>query len=90
MKRIFKYPLEIEDVQIVTMPRAAKLLTAQVQGGICVLWALVETNNVFVSRKIRIFGTGHPADAASAETYVATCQDGLGLVWHVFDGGEGA
>ena len=36
--RIYKYQLEITDEQHVAMPRGAKLLSVQVQRGVCGRW----------------------------------------------------
>ena len=84
MRTIWKFPLEVEDVQHVFMPAGAEILTVQVQSGLCVMWAICDPGAHQVRRLIRIAGTGHPAPEGK---YIGTCQDGLGLVWHVFDGG---
>ena len=91
MSTIWKFPLEIEDVQLVKMPHHARILSAQMQAGTVTLWALVSPLNQHVNREIRILGTGHPADAVVASPalpFIGTVQDRHGLVWHIFDGGE--
>lgn len=87
-KRVWKYPLPIDDEVSVEMPEGACPLTVQVQGGRPTLWALVDPDAVPTTRRFRIAGTGHPI-GADVGAHVGTFQlaDG-GLVFHVFDGGE--
>lgn len=86
MKRIYKYQLSITRVQEVVMPTGAKLLTAQMQGGMICVWAMVREGAELVKRRFSIVGTGHQSDL-SEKNYVGTVQDD-GFVWHVFDDGE--
>jgi len=60
MKRIFKYPLDVVDFQVVNMPKDAELLDVQVQNNGLQLWALVEPSAEKVDRVIAIVGTGNP------------------------------
>ncbi len=85
---IWKYHLG-PALNIVAMPAGARLLTAQVQRGALVLWALVDPGMRARSRQVYVAPTGEvPARLATA-TYVATVQVHSGdLVWHIFDGGE--
>lgn len=86
MRSIFKFPIETADAQEVAMPKGASILCVQVQRGVPCLWALVDTAQPIVPRKVFVVGTGHliPADA---ELYVGTYQlnDGA-FVGHVFEG----
>ena len=87
--RIYKYPLEITDEQHVAMPRGAKLLSVQVQRGVCCLWALVNekfSKDLDYARAIHIVGTGNPTDITD-EPFIGMVQMGQ-FMWHVFDGGE--
>lgn len=86
MITIFKYPIGIEDMLRVRMPQGAKLLTVQIQPrvGVC-LWAEVDTDKPMVDRMIATYGTGDPCHGGK---YVATYQF-EGLVFHVYDKGEG-
>lgn len=81
---IYKYQLEITDVQNVVMPKDAKILSVQVQLGALCLWAAVETSNKPKSRNIWIYGTGNPALGVMNKRHIGTVQDGP-LVWHVFE-----
>lgn len=95
MKTIWKFPLEVTDVQSVAMPQGAQVLTAQLQGpsyearatdsSLC-LWALVDPDAPKTVRLLHIFGTGHPVYNADSLRYISTFQlDGGALVFHVFE-----
>lgn len=85
MNAIWKYPLNIADVQIVEMPLNAEILCVQMQGTSPCLWALVNPEDELAFRKIEIFGTGHSMLEANRK-YIGTVQSHSGaLVWHVFE-----
>lgn len=90
---IWKFELDVTDVQRVRMPAGARLLTAQGQPvmhqTLPMLWALVDPSQPTVERLIALVGTGHPAPDIDDDgsVYVGTAICGL-FVWHVFDGGE--
>lgn len=72
MKRVWKYPIPIQDYVLVPLPKGAKILCAKVQKGGLNLWALVdseepETEDV----TIRIAGTDHPIEEPNLE-YIDT------------------
>lgn len=86
---IFKYPLKIEEEQIVNMPHDAKILSLQIQGGSPVMWAMVDDLKREASFKIRMTGTGWPADEdLIAEQFIGTVQADNGMVWHYFNLGR--
>ena len=84
--RIWKYKLEVVDVQEIELPLGAEILTAQTQYSDLNIWVKVdekETQKEVI--KIAIYGTGNqmPLDCGK---YIATVQlCGGGLVFHVFD-----
>lgn len=81
---IWKYVLEIKDVQQISMPESAKLLTVQVQNNALCLWALVDKAKPMVEKMIKIYGTGNEIPFFTrAKDYIGTVQMGQ-LVWHVF------
>jgi hypothetical protein len=89
-KAIWKFPLEVTDVQTVTMPFGSTLLCVQTQREVPCIWALVDADahpsELREARRIRIIGTGHTFhDSAEFGVYVGTFQlrDGA-LVFHVF------
>lgn len=57
---IYKYPLQEFSIggQFVSMPQGARLLTAQLQDDVLVIWAVVVQENIQVHRKIVLVGTG--------------------------------
>jgi hypothetical protein len=90
MKKIYKYSLEVEDIQRILLPIDAKILTVQVQNEKPCLWALVDPENNTEARIIEIFGTGNLvsdyADISIEHIYIATFQLYEGkLVFHVFE-----
>ena len=84
MKKIWKFTLT-QPLNAISMPKGARLLDAQMQGNVLVLWALVDPDAEKVIRDILLCGTGNTIHEAFA--YVATVQVPP-FVWHVFDGGE--
>lgn len=86
MRTVYKYPLEIADVQTVHMPRRAVILTVQNQGGKLCLWAELDNQEKVCERTIEIFGTGHQISAVDNRVYIGTAQQLNGaLVWHVYE-----
>jgi hypothetical protein len=83
MKKVFKYKLELTDLQAVEMPKTTVILSAQVQHGIICLWAIVDPAEPTDLRKIVICGTGHPINFTNLR-FIDTVQE-ASLVWHVFE-----
>jgi len=90
MKTIWKFPLSSDDETSVKMPKGAKILDVQVQRGIAVLWALVDTTAPSTRRRLMVKGTGNDCgDVPYHGEHVGTYQLlGGALVFHVFDLGE--
>lgn len=85
--RIWKYKLKVTDQQEVHIPIGAKLLSVQMQGEHCCLWALCDEAAAAEGRIIAIYGTGHPQPDHPGE-YISTFQmAGGNLVFHAFDMG---
>lgn len=85
--RIWKYPLERRDGQIITMPAGSRVLCVHNQFDEPFLWALVDPEAALERRWFLTFGTGHGGVRGQ---YVGTYIDGQGAyVWHVFDATEG-
>jgi hypothetical protein len=94
MRAIYKYELEITDVQEILMLRDAELLHVAMQGEKLCLWAGVNPlhgPDDTEARRFRVAGTGH--GIAEGLTYVGTALDTrhtLGgasatYVWHVLE-----
>lgn len=91
MMTIWKFPVQPSEHYVVEMPRGARLLSVQTQGGEPALWALCNPQSPRVKRSFSVFGTGHDATAVEllGMKYVGTFQIGGGtLVFHLFDQGE--
>lgn len=86
MKKIYKYPLEIQDEQVVLLPTGAEILTVQSILDKAYLYAMVNPtapNDMAVT--IHMFGTGHPVQDSDLLKYIGTFQIyGGHLVLHVF------
>jgi hypothetical protein len=84
MNKIFKYPLQITDTQVITSQHLCPL-SVQFQGETLCLWGVVSTTAVQREYTVLIIGTGNPApDDLDEYMFVGTVQDHRGLVWHVF------
>jgi hypothetical protein len=84
--RIWKFQLEVTDVQEIDMPKGAKILHAGIQGTSGVyLWATVDTEAVTEKRRFRIYGTGNPTNLGKTmHEYIFTVQ-APPFVWHIFE-----
>ena len=87
MKTIYKYPLQVDDVQMVRMPQGATILDVQVQHGQPCVWALVDPARPLQDRVFCMFGTGHEVPTEDVVlVHLSTIQlSGGGLVFHVFE-----
>lgn len=87
MKKIFKYPIEITDAQVLVLPLGAKVLSAIAQGDDIVVYALVEPTVEFKKNvEIRIAGNGHDImfDLQKFKFLNSISTWGGRLIWHVF------
>lgn len=84
--KVYKYTLQVTDIQVLELPTAAKILDIQVQNGEPQLWALVDERHHYTeARTIAIYGTGHPMSENCGE-YIATFQMHNGqAVVHAFE-----
>ena len=85
MRTIWKYELEVNGSQEISLPGGAKILTVQAQKGVPCLWVLVDKNNE-QDKKVWVytFGTGHNI-SDDEYTYIGAYQlHGGDLVFHVF------
>ncbi len=88
MKRIYKYLLEVTDVQKVAMPKGAAVLTVQVQNEHPCIWAEVDPEAPTIKRRFVIYGTGHPMSDDKAYRHVGSFQlHGGRLVFHLYTDG---
>ena len=86
MRRIYKYPLTIDDTQTVMIPDNSTILTVALQYGKPVLWVEVDTEETLRKRIIYTRGTGHDLKDVHG-VYLGTYQKGNGaFVFHVYVG----
>ena len=89
MMTIYKYQIPIQDSIKLTLPKDALILSFQIQNGIPVLWAMVNTEAEREERSFLLFGTGHPIRITEGKhnlQFIGTIQDeNLPLVWHLFE-----
>ncbi len=85
--RIWKWTLQVTDLQQVQMPRGAQVLSVQTQGGAPQLWALVDEKAPAEPRTFATYATGNPMpEVADYGRFVGTYQmHGGALVFHVFE-----
>lgn len=92
MTRVFKYPLQMEQRQLLQMPHLAHLLSVAVIDGMPVLFAQIEEEyqNIPVQRVIRTSRTGERFNAIGC-TFVGTLVfEEQGHTFHVYEQEEGA
>ena len=85
MKKIYKYPIPIEDKITLTLPVNSDILTVQIQKGEPVVYALVGTVlKMERDRKLELYGTG--MEVPENRIYIGTFQMLNGaLVYHLFE-----
>lgn len=82
-KIIYKYLLEITDLQTIELPKSAKYLDIQFMGSQLFLWAMHDTNDKDKRiDEISIIGTGNPFPNRVIEHYKTVQHNGF--VWHIF------
>lgn len=86
MKKIWKFPLEMADEQVIQMPAGSEALCVQMQHDIACLWALVYPGAKLVSRHVFLYGTGWEVpDAITGLNYLGTVQVNEGdEIYHIF------
>jgi hypothetical protein len=82
--RVFKYPLAIEQRELLHLPRDAKIISVVVQNGAPVLYALVDERMPLEQRIIRVVTTGENFGGEDC-VFIGTLQIGEWFVAHVFE-----
>lgn len=81
--RIWKWPLLMSAEQNLALPKGAKYLDVQLQGGVPQIWCMCDPDAPLELRYLAIHGTGNPMPD-NPGTYLATFQTGA-FVWHLFE-----
>lgn len=86
MKKIYKYILAATDVQTISLPENAEILTVQTQNETPCIWVELDPElPSTVTREFRIFSTGHPMIDYNGK-YIGTFQlRGGSLVFHLYE-----
>lgn len=82
-QRIYKYKLKITDIQCVSLPEGAELLSVGNQNGNLCLWARVDPDRPEETLTIEIIGTGNPIPEAKRSFIGTVIIDPF--VWHVYE-----
>lgn len=83
---IWKFELQITDMQELMMPEGAEFLSVANQNGSLCLWATVDPSKEKRHRYIEIIGTGNPMpmDTGVDRKFIGTAVVNP-FVWHVFE-----
>ena len=86
MTQIWKYPIEISDVQHVTMPPGAVDLSVQMQHGRPCIWAEVDSDTTEQElRRFVMYGTGQSMRQDHGR-FIGTFQTNAGaFVFHLYE-----
>lgn len=87
MNSIYKYELEMEDVQILALPPNSSILNVKGIGDKPYLYAVIDLDTEeTVDRTILMFGTGHEIEDNLKAHYIGTFLLYAGAqVYHVFE-----
>lgn len=86
MFSIWKYPLSPREIQDISMPEGAEILTVQNQNENICIWAKVDPNAPKVLRTFAVYGTGWDIVTNASMEYIGTVQLSRGeFVYHVFE-----
>jgi hypothetical protein len=88
---IYKYELRVTDVQIISMPKGARVLHVGNQHEHLCVWAVVDPSQPMIRRGFAVFGTGQlgvPQETDDVKYIGSVQMRGGALVRHVFDVGE--
>lgn len=84
MRTIWKYPLELDALQKIEMPKGAEILSCAEQDGAIVVWAMVSPAADKQTRQFEIFWTGDGVPSLGRRRFLATVTVGR-YVHHVFE-----
>lgn len=84
MQTIYKYPLEMKDRQVLSLPLGFEILHITPQAGYVMLWAKVDTEVDEQDVEFITAFTGHPLPSDAGQHISTYILQGEGLVFHVF------
>lgn len=84
VRMIYKYPLELKELQILDMYEQSEIIGVQIQDNEIVMWALVDNEKDMIECAIKLYGTGHTIrDNINDLSFIGTVQLNS-YVWHLF------
>ncbi len=83
MRTVWKFPIEITDVQEIEIPKGAKIIFVGAQRGFypCI-WAEVDSDNKKEKIPIYVVGTGNPIPKKAVTHIGSFFQESF--VWHIY------
>jgi hypothetical protein len=88
MNTVYKWPLDLTDVQEVAIPEGTRCLHVGEQNGVLTLWGWCDSDEPLRDRRIAVVGTGNPAPSSREANHLGTVVMPNGFVWHVFEAVE--
>lgn len=82
--RIYKYTLDYEVVQKISLPVGYRILKLSIQNDNIVFWALINPDNQKIDVKFYLYGTGWDIKNLNKKEYVGTVEAKHELIWHIF------
>jgi len=82
---IWKWRLEITDIQEIAMPEGTEIIAVAEQQGELMMWGICNISAPNQTRVFAVVGAGNPAPDLSDSRHVGTVVMSYGLVWHVFE-----
>lgn len=82
---IWKFILQLTDVQTLWVPEGTVFFHAAEQMGNLTLWGWVDSENPSEERTIAVVGTGNPAPRSYEAQHLGTVLASSGFVWHIFE-----
>lgn len=84
MHKIYKYPINLQSENRLTLPVGAEILHIGLQDGIIYIWALFNTEIKETEiRKIHVIGTGFPFNKENKKHLTTIFLSRF--VWHIFE-----
>lgn len=83
--KIYKFAIEITDMQKISLPGTARILSVSFQDGIPCIWVLMDDSE-YRERNIAVVGTGNeiPSVMAGKLDHIGMIMD-KHFVWNVFE-----